>query len=144
MDDYINNYKLKFNYNNANIPPFQQDFVIRIFKDILNGLKYLHINNIIHRDIKPDNILLDENLTAKITDFGISAFYNDFNINDNNTLFMNHTKIGDKDYLCPEIIQNKHYDFKNDIFSLGLTMFYMMSFVLPFTSSIENNSKKIL
>jgi len=37
LDDYINNYKLKFNYNNANIPPFQQDFVIRIFKDILNG-----------------------------------------------------------------------------------------------------------
>ena len=142
LNDYINNYKMKFNYNNANIPPFQQDFVIRIFKDILNGLKYLHSNNIIHRDIKPENILLDENLTAKITDFGISAFYNNFNLNDNNTLFMNNSTIGDKDFLCPEIIQNKPYDFKNDIFSLGLTMFYMMSFTLPFISKIEDNTVK--
>ena len=139
IKDYIEKYKSNF-YPNQAITPFKEDCVINIFKDILNCLKYLHNNNILHRDIKTDNILLDENMTAKITDFGISALYNYNNYNNiinfsnENILFMNNTRIGHRDFISPEIIQGKPYDFKTDIFSLGLTMFYIMSFNLPFTS----------
>ena len=140
LKDYIDKYKLKIKHKEE-ITPFNEDFVIKIFKDILNGLKYLHSNNILHRDIKPDNILLDVNFTAKITDFGISAFYknfsNIFNFNSENILYMNNTRIGDKNYISPEIIYGDKYDFKSDIFSLGITIFYLMNFNLPYYSKID-------
>ena len=52
-----------------------QELIIKIFKQILKGLVYLHSQNIIHRNIKPDNILIDENYNIKITGFGIEALY---------------------------------------------------------------------
>ena len=140
LNDYIQKYKSQFN-SNQEIPPFKEDFVIKIFKDILNGLKYLHNKNILHRDIKPDNILLDENMTAKITDFGISAIYlnknNNINFNERNTLVMHNTIIGHKDFIPPELINGDKYDFKIDIFSLGLTIFNLMSFNLPYNSTLN-------
>ena len=144
LKDYIKKYRSNFP-SNQEIIPFKEDFVIKVFKDILNGLKYLHSNNILHRDIKPDNILLDENMTAKITDFGISAIYlnnnNNIKINKANILVMNNTIIGHKDYIPPEMIEGNKYDFKVDIFSLGLTLFNLMSFNLPFNSIIKNKDE---
>ena len=145
LNDYIDKYKSKF-YCNQEVTPLNENFVIRIFKDVLDGLKYLHSNNILHRDIKPDNILLDENMNAKIADFGISALYNinnryNYNNNNENILFMNNTRIGCKDYISPEIIQGRPYDYKTDIFSLGLTIFYIMSFNLPFyNKKVDDNN----
>ena len=91
-----------------------QSLVIKIFKQILTGLKYLHDKGIMHRDIKPDNILIDANNNIKITDFGISALYKqgyDF-------LSSGYSRVGRRDYVCPEIINGQHYDYKCDIFSL--------------------------
>ena len=127
LKDIIENKKKK---NNS---LFTEKEIISIFEQILNGVQFIHNNSIIHRDIKPDNILLDENNIVKITDFGISALINS-NINNNNynkDLFCQNTVVGPLNYISPEIKEGKEQDFKCDIYSLGITIFYLMNYNLP-------------
>ena len=108
-----------------------QNFIIQIFKQLLNGLEYLKKKSVIHRDIKPDNILLDSKYNVKISDFGISALYKrTLSLEKNNIdpdLFMNYTLVGRQDFICPEIERREHYYFEADIFCLGLTLLVLMS-----------------
>jgi serine/threonine protein kinase len=100
-----------------------------IFKEILNGIKACHDNKIVHRDLKLENILLDNNYNAKIADFGFAVI-----IKDNEKL---KTVIGTQTYQAPEIYLKKPYDgIKIDIFSLGVILFILVvgqkPFELPF------------
>ena len=101
------------------------DFLIQT----LSGLVYLHENKkIIHRDIKPDNLLLDKENGLKISDFGISAVYK----NDADDLIKCHqTHIGPIAFMSQEIAEGKDYDFKSDIYMLGLTFYFMLTGILP-------------
>ena len=133
LENYINKCRIQNNEP-------EQDFIIKIFKQLLSGLKYIHDNKIMHRDLKLDNILLDENNNIKITGFGISAIYPDNNdLKESNiideyypNLFSNFTRVGRLDFSAYEIISHKSnmkydYDYKVDIFSLGLTMLNLIS-----------------
>ena len=95
----------------------------------LSGLLYLHENKkIIHRDIKPDNILLDFEGRLKISDFGVSAIKSE-EVAD---LVKCHDTIrGPIDFMAPEMALGGSYDFKSDIYMLGLTFFIMMSNQMP-------------
>ena len=119
----------------------KENILIKIFKQILEGLIYLHDQKIMHRDIKPDNLLIDENNNIKITDFGISALYDNYN-NNNSLLNSNKTVVGPKKYVSPEIKEGKDYDFKCDIYSLGLTMFFLINYFLPEQMNIERRNRK--
>ena len=130
-----------------------ENLVIIILKGIINGLIYLCGKKILHRDITPNNIMIDDNYNIKITDFGISAYkLNNYQNNQNQININSHnskgTLCGKYNYISPEIfyalINNKktaNYDFKTDIYSLGVTMFYLMTFKLPY--EIKNKKERI-
>ena len=128
----------------------KQNLIIIILKGIINGLKYLHERKVMHRDISPDNIMIDNNNNIKIIDFGISRYYkmnNSQNIINNSINSSNLTVLGKNIYASPEInqaeINNQEktkYDFKTDVFSLGVTMFYLMTYEFPY---IDDGEKMI-
>ena len=126
--------------------PLDQKIVIKIFKQLLSGIKFLHSKSIIHRDIKPDNILLDENNNVKISDFGLAAIVKDKNEENNNRdndLFSGGTFVGHLKYVCPGILKSdKTYEYQADIFSLGLTILYLMSFKNPIEITKNTTDKQ--
>ena len=101
-----------------------------IFKKILEGVRALHNANICHRDLNPENILLDENYNPKIIDFYISC------MNMNN--LQGHA--GTKSYTAPEVLANQPYDgILADIFSLGQLLFNLVAGQFGFHSSAPND-----
>lgn len=97
---------------------------VGIALQIANGLEAAHSNHIIHRDIKPQNILIARDGTAKVTDFGIAK------ATSSNTITAN--AMGSVHYISPEQARGGYSDEKSDIYSLGVTMYEMLSGTLPF------------
>jgi mitogen-activated protein kinase kinase 1 len=106
-----------------------EKFVWDLLVQALSGLLYLHEQRkIIHRDIKPDNLLLDSEGHLKISDFGVSAIKSE----DVDEMLKCHgTVAGPIQFMSPEMALGDMYDFKSDIYMLGLTFFFMMSNQLP-------------
>ena len=109
-----------------------------IFYQIINGLEYIHSQNISHRDLKPENILMMSNRIIKIIDFGLSNYYN---IYDNLT-----TPCGSPCYASPEMIIGKGYDGRCiDIWSTGIIVYAMICGYLPFEDKVNQKLfRKIL
>ena len=146
LNDYYHSYKRKFANENIFIP-LSENFVIKIFKQLLSALVYLQSKSIVHRDIKPDNILFDECYNVKIGDFGLSALYKDENPENTNKkdyLFMNYSRVGRYDFVSPEVFKGQNYDYENDIYTLGLTMAYIMSYNSPIQFYLNNKTNKPL
>ena len=91
------------------------------------ALGHIHSKNILHRDLKPKNILLTKSNVIKIGDFGISKMLD-------HTFDMAKTATGTPYYLSPEIIKAEPYNFKADIWSLGVLLYEMCAFHPPFTA----------
>lgn len=93
---------------------------------IAAAISHAHKNHIIHRDIKPQNILISENGMIKVTDFGIAKAAN------SNTVTSTATAIGSVHYISPEQAKGRFCDEKSDIYSLGITMYEMVTGQVPF------------
>ena len=101
--------------------------VIALSKQIAAALAFAHKNHIIHRDVKPHNIMITPNGTAKITDFGIAKAVNAATIVDNTEGI-----IGSVHYFSPEQARGGYVDEKSDIYSLGIVMYEMLTGRVPF------------
>ena len=99
---------------------------VNIAIQIASALETAHRNNIIHRDIKPHNIIITEDGIAKVTDFGIAKAVS------NSTITAFGTTIGSVHYFSPEHARGGYTDAKSDIYSLGIVMYEMLTGKVPF------------
>ncbi|KAJ3433012.1 map kinase kinase kinase mkh1 [Anaeramoeba flamelloides] len=113
--------------------------VIRIYtKQILTGLKYLHDRNIVHRDIKGANILVDSTGGVKLADFGAAKRLNAFNSEDQNS-----SLCGTPFWMAPEVIRKQQYGKQGDIWSLGCTVIEMLTAKHPWYTEFTEESETV-
>lgn len=106
------------------------ELTLKIAIQIASALDAAHKANIIHRDIKPQNIVLNKNMVAKVTDFGIAKILNTTTTGATITNFG--TTVGSVHYISPEHAKGGFTDEKSDIYSLGVVMYEMATGRVPF------------
>eukprot|EP00798_Chlamydomonas_sp_ICE-L_P011207 gene11207-18827_t len=112
--------------------PMPEDLVWKYFIQIARGLGALHHMKILHRDMKPGNIMILENDVAKIGDLGIAKLLRHT---------MAKTQIGTPHYMPPEIWRNKPYGFTSDSWAMGCLMYEMATLKVPFEARSMNELK---
>ena len=118
--------------------PLTEQEIINYLTQICLALNHIHKKKIIHRDLKSGNIFLTKSGLVKLGDFGIAKGFK-------NTWEKAKTKVGTPYYLSPEIINSMPYDSKSDIWALGVLLYEMMTFKMPFNAnSLPSLSLKII
>ncbi len=127
--EYIDGITLKEMVMEKGFIPWEQ--ALNISAQICSALENAHKNNIIHRDIKPHNILIKKDGMVKVADFGIARAITSA------TVTMDASTIGSVHYISPEQARGGYVNEKSDIYSLGVVMFEMLTGKVPFDG--ENN-----
>ena len=120
--------KIKYNLKHGLL--FRENIIWNYLIQILEGLHYLHENNIIHRDLKSANIYLMKDGTIKIGDLNVSKIAK---------IGMAYTQTGTPYYASPEIWLDKPYDFKSDVWSLGCILYELCQLKPPFRGTSLKN-----
>ncbi|XP_050259501.1 serine/threonine-protein kinase STY46-like isoform X8 [Quercus robur] len=103
---------------------FKLPSLIRVAIDVSKGMDYLHKNNIIHRDLKAANLLMDENEVVKVADFGVARVKTQSGVMTAET--------GTYRWMAPEVIEHKPYDHKADVFSFVIVLWELLTGKLPY------------
>jgi predicted Ser/Thr protein kinase len=99
--------------------------VVNVVSQVAEGLDYAHSQGVVHRDVKPANILITQEQEVKLTDFGIARL-------DTSNLTLEGQLLGTPNYMAPEQIQGQATDHRADIFSLGVVLYEMLTGEKPF------------
>ena len=106
--------------------PYDHQTVLKYGMEIVSAIRHAHMKRIIHRDIKPQNILITNEQTLKVTDFGIARAV------DSSTLVSTGSAIGSVHYFSPEQAKGKYIDETSDLYSCGIVLFELATGRLPF------------
>lgn len=118
LEDYINNVS----------GPLNNERAIHVMKMMLKGFGFAHKMGIVHRDVKPSNIIVSNDLSViKILDFGVAKL-----LGDNSNMTKHGTQMGTVYYMSPEQVKGQHVDQRSDIYSLGVTLYQMVTGVNPY------------
>ncbi|KAF2306315.1 hypothetical protein GH714_016408 [Hevea brasiliensis] len=104
---------------------FKLSSLIKVATDVSRGMNYLHQNNIIHRDLKTANLLMDENEVVKVADFGVARVQTQSGVMTAET--------GTYRWMAPEVIEHKPYDHKADVFSFAIVLWELLTGELPYS-----------
>ncbi|KAI4314699.1 hypothetical protein L6164_027583 [Bauhinia variegata] len=104
---------------------FKLPSLLKVAIDVSKGMNYLHQNNIIHRDLKTANLLMDENKVVKVADFGVARVQSQSGVMTAET--------GTYRWMAPEVIEHKPYDQKADVFSFGIVIWELLTGELPYS-----------
>ncbi|CAH8338582.1 unnamed protein product [Eruca vesicaria subsp. sativa] len=103
---------------------FKLPALLKVAIDICKGMDYLHQNNIIHRDLKAANLLMDEHEVVKVADFGVARVKAQTGVMTAET--------GTYRWMAPEVIEHKPYDHKADVFSYGIVLWELLTGKIPY------------
>jgi serine/threonine protein kinase len=109
---------------------------LMISYEIIEAIEYIHKNKIIHRDIKPDNIMISNTGVVKVMDFGIAKVLNNSTVTDAGAL------LGSPAYMSPEQVMGGEITYSSDIFSLGVLIYRLLTNKSPFASSSTASTLK--
>jgi NIMA (never in mitosis gene a)-related kinase len=128
VTEYADGGDLSLEIKNQRKEYFKESQILHYFTQICLAIKHIHGKHIMHRDLKSQNIFLTKTKLVKLGDFGISK-------NLNCTWEKAKTMIGTPYYLSPELVNNKQYTIKSDIWSLGVLLYEMMALKMPFDAN---------
>jgi len=113
-------------YHIAHHPKFTELEAKFIISNVVLGLEYLHTNNVIHKDVKPENIVMEESGYVRLTDMGIAKVHREENSSDT---------AGTPGYMAPEVMCRQNHSFAADYFAVGVIGYELMMGKRPYLGS---------
>ena len=133
--DYLSGGDLRYHLSHRKSSLFNETQTKFFISNIIIALEYIHSKKIIHRDVKPENLLLDMNGYLRLTDFGIAVYSKKENIKESN---------GTAGYVAPEVLLQQGYNYSSDYFALGVIGYEFMQGTRPFYTGNKKEVKDLI